>query len=300
LVELVALRVASDRPLRFGLIAGALIGTVGLAAEWAWSHVFMPIPWPGELLPQAAVLAFAMAIAGAMIGAWIGARLASDRIPRTRAQRYAGVAGAAAVAAMVAVALIRPADSGITATVALDTVQGPPQREVNATVTLDPPDAADDAKWLSGLSWQGGGLVLDEQLRRVGPGVYRTNEPLPVHGSWKTLIRRHEGSSLTAIPVFLPYDAAIPAEGVPAPPEFSREFVGEKEILQREVKSDAGAIWNVAYGVVILITLGFLSLVAWGLHRLAVTAERPQTGDSTTAAPSRPRSRAGRPASVVS
>ena len=45
-VEAVALRISSERPLAFGLWSGLGIGTVGLAAEWGWSHVWMPIPWP--------------------------------------------------------------------------------------------------------------------------------------------------------------------------------------------------------------------------------------------------------------
>ncbi|MGH2684928.1 MAG: hypothetical protein ACRDJP_05620, partial [Actinomycetota bacterium] len=49
LVELVAVAIAPARTLRFGLAAGAAIGTLGLAAEWWWSSVWMPIPWPAEL-----------------------------------------------------------------------------------------------------------------------------------------------------------------------------------------------------------------------------------------------------------
>ena len=37
LVELVAMRGLVNRPLAFGAAAGALIGTIGLAAEWGWS-----------------------------------------------------------------------------------------------------------------------------------------------------------------------------------------------------------------------------------------------------------------------
>ena len=44
IVELVALRVSTQRPLAFGAVAGLAIGTVGLAAEWAWSHIWMPLP----------------------------------------------------------------------------------------------------------------------------------------------------------------------------------------------------------------------------------------------------------------
>ena len=47
----------------------SLIGTVGLAAEWGWSHIWMPIPWPTEILPQVAALGLAAALAGSLIGA---------------------------------------------------------------------------------------------------------------------------------------------------------------------------------------------------------------------------------------
>ena len=62
IVELVALRVSVRRPLAFSLWCGALIGTVGLAAEWPWSGVF-PIPWPSELLPEGVLLGAGMALA---------------------------------------------------------------------------------------------------------------------------------------------------------------------------------------------------------------------------------------------
>ena len=75
-VEALAFRVLpSERPLAFGLWAGVGIGTVGLASEWAWSHVWMPLPWPSELFPEAALLGFAAAVSGALLGAWAGSRL---------------------------------------------------------------------------------------------------------------------------------------------------------------------------------------------------------------------------------
>ena len=87
-------------------------------------------------------------------------------------------------------------------------------------------------------AWQGGGLVVD-RLERVGPGRYRTTEPIPVHGNWKALVRLHAGNSLTALPVFLPEDKAIPAREVPATASFTRDFVPDHEILQREQKAAA-------------------------------------------------------------
>jgi hypothetical protein len=93
-----------------------------------------------------------------------------------------------------------------------------------------------------------------------------------VHGNWKSLIRLHNGNSLTAVPLFLPEDEAIPAKEVPAPAAFTREFIADHEILQREAKSSGGAITVLAYSVVALIALSLLALLAWGLHRVAAAA----------------------------
>jgi hypothetical protein len=299
IVELVALRISTREPVRFALVSGGLIGTVGLAAEWGWSHVFMPIPWPAELLPEGALLGFAMAIAGALVGAWIGARLGSDRIPRTRAQRWTGALGAVAIAALVGFGLLRSAEGGVSATVDLEPIPGDPGR-ADATVKLDPPDAADDAEWFHALSWQGGEPFVLDELEQVEPGVYRTTEPLPVDGTWKTLVRLHEGNSLTLLPVYLPADPAIPAEGVPATDGITREFVAEKEFLQREAKADPGPLSLVAYLTVVAITLGFLSLVAWGLHRLATAAEaRAPEEDAASKETTRPQPPVRRPAAVT-
>src|SRR4051812_32250810 len=98
-VELVALRIDTDRrPLAFGLAAGLGIGTIGLAGEWAWSHTWMPLAWPSELLPEGALLGFAAAVAGGLLGAWIGARLSIEPRARDRRLRSAALVGAAIVA----------------------------------------------------------------------------------------------------------------------------------------------------------------------------------------------------------
>jgi hypothetical protein len=300
IVELVAIWIPTRRPVNFALASGALIGTLGLAAEWGWSHAFMPLPWPGELLPEAAVLGFAMAIAGALAGSWIGARLASDRIPRTLGQRWAGALGAAAVAGLVGFGLLTSQDEGVSATLDLRATGAADAGTAEATVTLDPPNAGEDADWLHAISWQGGDKLVLDELEQVEPGVYRTTEPLPVDGTWKTLVRLHEDNSLTLLPVYLPADPAIPAEGVPASEGVTREFVAEKEFLQREAKADPGPLSLVAYLTVVAITLGFLSLVAWGLHRLAVAAEvRAPDEDASAKESTRPRPPVGRPAAVT-
>jgi hypothetical protein len=51
------------------------------------------------------------------------------------------------------------------------------------------------------------------QLERVREGVYRSTEPVPTGGTWKTLVRVHRDASMLSVPVFLSDDPAIPAKG---------------------------------------------------------------------------------------
>lgn len=269
LVELAALRGMSDRPLRFGALSGALIGTVGLAAEWGWSHLWMPLPWPDNLLPYAVPLSFVGAVAGGTIGALIGAALASDRIPRPRHAGVALLASAVVIAGVVGYGLQTSTAREASAQVILTDVRGGPDRTVSARVVLKPRDAADGAQWLTITAWQGGGLVLD-RLERVGPGVFRSTKPIPVHGNWKALLRLHRGDSLRAVPIYLPRDTAIPAREVPAGQSFTRSFVADKAILQREARDTSPWLSTIAYLSVLALALALLVGIALGLRRLAL------------------------------
>jgi hypothetical protein len=282
-VEAVALRVSAERPLAFGLWSGLGIGTAGLASEWAWSHFWMPIPWPASALAETVVAGLAIALAASLIGAWIGTRLSPEPGLRRRGLRLGACAGAATIAVATALALNTTAEQGVRAQVALHEVSGGPQREVSATVRLSPSDAAESARWFDVTAWQGGGLVVDP-LERIGPGTYRTTEPIPIGGDWKTMIRLHSGSSLTAVPIFLPRDAAIPAAEVPARARFTRGFVDETQLLQREKTGGSPALIALAYATVAGIALALLALLAWSLHRLAFPP-RPGVRRSRTKAP---------------
>ncbi len=273
-VEAAALLVVTRRPLAFGLTAGALMGTIGLAAEWGWSHVWMPLPWSVEILPETIVLGLGMAIAASLLGAWIGARLSADDLPyaETSHLRLPAVAAAVAIFAMLAYPLWTEPDSNVSAQVALTNVQGGPQRTVNATITLTPRDAADKANWLTITSWQGDGQLITDRLKRVSQGVYRSTQPVPVYGEWKTMVRLHVGRSIAGLPIYAPLDRAIPAPGVAAPARFERDFLSDRQLLQRELKPQTDWITNTAYGTVLVIALGLLAMLAWGLHRVGTTA----------------------------
>ena len=275
-VEAVALFVSTRRPLRFGFVAGVGIGTVGLAAEWAWSQLWMPLPWPQAAFPEAAIVGFAAAVAGATIGAWIGSHLSPEPLERSPLLRRAAVCSAAVLAALVVYGLYTPTEQGVSARVALHEVGGDSGgREVEATVRMDPPDAAADAEWFDVTAWQGGGLVV-APLQRTGPGVYRSTEPIPVYGNWKAMIRLHDGNSLTALPIYLPRDEAIPVGEVPAPAHFTRAFGDEHQMLQRESKGGHPLLTAIAYSTVAAITLSLLALLAWALHRLAAGPAAPR------------------------
>jgi hypothetical protein len=273
-VEAAALAIAvKQRPLAFGALSGVLIGTIGLAAEWGWSHVWMPLPWPSEMLGETIAFGLAMAIAASLLGAWIGARL-DDEIAYDRSLRPVALGSALAIFAMLAFPLFTSSLTGVRANVQLTTVTPGAQRTVNATVTLSPRNAADDAKWLTATAWQGGGRLVVDRLERVSEGVYRTNKAIPVHGKWKAMIRIHKGNSISALPLYAPRDTAIPIAGIAAPARFDRRFFSDKELLQREAKVQDDWVWNLGYGVVLALALALIAMLAWGIHRVAVTNGR--------------------------
>jgi hypothetical protein len=268
-VEGVALVVSTDRRLAYGLWCGLGIGTIGLASEWAWSHVWMPIAWSDELLPEGVLLGFPAAMAGALIGAWIGDRSAIEPRPGRRDLRIAALAGAAVVAAIVPYALQKPVQEGVVAQVTTADVRSGDERTVQATVRIDPPSAADGAEFVNVTAWQGDGLVVDALEPTGRPGEFRTTQPIPVHGNWKALVRLSRGDTLSSIPIFLPSDVALKAKEVPAAPRFERAFVAEYKILQREQKDAPTGLPLLGYSIVAAIALALLVLLAWGLHRLA-------------------------------
>ena len=289
-VEAVFLVLSQARPLTLAVWSGLGIGTVGLAAEWAWTNVWMPIPWNADLLPEGAVLGLLAAVAGSLVGAWVGERLASDELPRLRATRYGALAGALAIFAIVGFALQKPAQEGVTGQVTLADA-GPGQ--AIPTVRFDPPSAAEDTEFTTVTAWQGGGLAV-EPLEPTGEaGTYATDKPVPVGGDWKTIVRVSRGNTLSAMPIYLPVDPAIPAEGVPATAGFERPFVADHKILQREQKDAAGWLTAFAYLVVAAISFGLLVLIAWALHRLAVVAEAPAPAPESATERSSSASRVG-------
>ena len=101
---------------------------------------------------------------------------------------------------------------------------------------------------------------------------------------------------MLGLPVYMPEDTAIPAPKVPAKQSFTRPFVNDSELLQREQKPGVpGWLTTVAPLGVLVLALGFLAALAWGLSRLARrTAPRRLPGHGESPVCARLRSPPGR------
>src|SRR3954453_2907399 len=119
LVEASASLLLERGPLAFGAGAGLLIGTVGTAAEWAWSHAWMPLPWPSALLLEVAPATVLAGLAGGLIGPFIGGALRVRPQPFPRAARVVYPLGGLAVAGLIAFGLATSPAKGVQARVLL-------------------------------------------------------------------------------------------------------------------------------------------------------------------------------------
>ncbi|HEX2051298.1 MAG TPA: hypothetical protein VHJ34_11810 [Actinomycetota bacterium] len=265
-VEIVARWFPTRRPVAFGAVAGAAVGTVGLAAEWAWSHAWMTIPWPAALLPEGAVVGFVAAVSAGAAGGYVGRALCEPDAARRRTPAPAAVATAGAL--LVALAYPLPVSGAVdgSAAVTLEPVGGYDRRWVRATVELRPADLGRDALWLNVTAWQGGRSVV-VPLERAGD-AYVARAPIPVHGEWKALIRLHSGTSLSAVPLYLPRDDAIPAPEVPARERFARPFVLDERIVLREAKDVPAALTYAATGALTVLVAAWVAALVYGLRRL--------------------------------
>jgi len=208
----------------------------------------------------------------------------SERSPLVWTQKLAALGAGVLLMAVIGWNLPMPESGPSSATVALRDVQSGPDREVEATVHVEPPGSVDDPEFFNVTAWQGGGSVV-APLERIGPDVYRTTDPVPVHDFWKANIRLQQGGGLTAVPIYLPEDRAIPAEEVPAQASVMREFRPDLEVLQRERKEGvSGFLTAGAYLTVLAIAFGLFALLVWTLLR--ADSVRPELARRAVRAPS--------------
>ena len=268
-------------PLRIGLVAGLLVGTVGFAAEYAWSHAVMPYPWSPALLGEGLPTAILAGLAGGTLGALLGAGL-RGQLPVRRTRRIAALGAAATLVLLGANALWISEPEGIRAQVELTPVASSDGREAIVSARFEPADAVRDPEWLAALSWQGGGIVV-RNLREVGDGLWRTDGPVPLHGDWKAGLRLQQGRTLVALPLYLPREPEIPTPGVTRPERFTATFGSDVSVMQTERRDYApGWLWTPAALLMLLACGLFIAALALGIARVTAP-EEPRS-----ARPSRP------------
>ena len=245
------------QPVRRAVVAGALVGSVGLAVEWAWTSVWGWHPWNATLFPGVAI-ALLIAIPGAIVGLAMGRGF--SRVETVTPTRLVAACGAAIVLLLV---LPFPRhDVDATATIATERVA---PGVVDVEVAVDPAFGSTD--WAEVLAWQGGHMDAIA-LESTGAGTYRTVDPVPVGGEWKTLVRFARKDVMVAAPVFMPKDPAIGASEVPVVPQRETNLVRDTELLLREAKE--GPTWPalVAYGGIAAVALAWLSALVFAFLRI--------------------------------
>lgn len=274
-IEALALTPLLKRPIVFGLVSGLGAATVGLWLESLWIGAVYHYPWPTSMWVEALAMAVPVAILAGGCGALVGIVLTGQRLPRRAIGIGMVVLAVLAIGGATANGLRHTVPESASATMTLtDLPSDTGQRMVSADIQITPANlVSDNPEWVSILAWQGGlanhrGLVIDN-LERLGPGHYRSTQPIPAWGSWKTLLRVHDARLLTAVPIYLAADPGIGAKEVPALASTTRPFVQEVTILQRERNPDTPEVlWTVGGLVVLGCTLILIGALTWGAGRL--------------------------------
>ncbi|WP_217161226.1 hypothetical protein [[Mycobacterium] fortunisiensis] len=274
-VELIALTPLVKRPILFGAVGGLGVATVGLWLESLWIGAVYHYPWPVSMWGEALSMAIPVAVGMGLCGALLALVLTGQPLPRPAVGISIVVLTVLVIGGAVANGLRTEVPQNASATITLtDLPERDGQRWVSADVRLSPDHlVSDDPEWVSILAWQGGlanqhGLVIN-RLEQVGPGHYRSTQPIPVSGSWKTLLRVQDGTTMAGVPIYLPADPGIGATETPALSSSSREFVQEITILQRERNLDHPTwLYNVASLVVLVCTLILIAGLSWGAGRI--------------------------------
>jgi hypothetical protein len=155
------------------------------------------------------------------------------------------------------------------------------------TATLSPADAADDAYWFQASGWQGGGLELGEMEPTGEPGQFRSDQPMPIDGLWKTILRLHRGAEMMAAPIYLPQDEEIGEQEIPAV-DRTVAFSSEREFLLRETTEGNGWLSPVVHGLLASVCAVWAAAFVVAVRHLSGAGGRPPRATPVTAASAAP------------
>lgn len=282
LIELLALTRVKHKPLVFGAVGGLLIGTIGSVTELLWVGLVFPFPWHQGMWLEGLAMTVPVAIFSGLCGALFALGL-RGQLPSRRSCRAIVVGAVLVAAAATANGLYASVPKDASATMALTKTTVAGQQQVTATVTVIPADLISaHPTWVQITAWQGGGAgVVTDALRRTGDNTWESTKAVPIGAQWKTLLRVQDGRMLTAVPIFLPADAPLKAKEVPATASFTRSFVPEITILQRErTTGTPGWIWGVANLIVLLCSLAIIGGTAATTARISSSIAKQEAADA--------------------
>lgn len=263
-------------PVRFGAIAGPLTGLACFAWMYAYSQVAMPNPYTTAIIAEGLPSAILAGLAGGLLGALLGAGMRGD-LPVRAVRRPAAIGAAGILVVLGANALWTVTPRDVRADVTLTPVPGP-AGERHAIVTARiPGDVARNPQWRAVTSWQGGG-TLTRRMEEIAPGVYRSNGPVPLYGTWKSAMRMNSGRAMLSLPLHLPREPSIPTPGVTRPERFTATFMTDHEVMQTERRDYVpGWLWTPAALLMLAFCGAFITALAIGIAR--ASHDDPSGGD---------------------
>jgi NAD(P)-dependent dehydrogenase (short-subunit alcohol dehydrogenase family) len=267
----IAFALTRKRSVLVQALASGLAVTLGLSTEWAWTHVWGRHPWGRALLPGIAVAAVA-AFAAAMLGTAAGRTLRG-----TRPGLPAPLLWVSFLAVVGTLVLPFPRHNSTATATVRTTPAG--DRLTHVSVTLDDPSVAEDPNWFETFAWQGGGLVRSPMVRVGDTAEWRTADPVPYGGSWKTMVRLANDDVLVAAPVAFPRDEEIGAEEIPLVAERTVPLTRDTKLLMREARAGTSAVpATVAYTVLALFAALWISSIAMAFRSKRLRRPDPVDG----------------------
>jgi hypothetical protein len=260
-------------PLATGILCGAAIGTLGLASEWGWSHLFGRQPWEAVMFPGiwiAVAMAFAASIAGLAMGRVLG------RQP-LRMPAAAVALAVAGIPLLLALGLPRhTADVHARMTVlprgearqAVDRDGFPAvEQDVMVDMQVSPAETAATADIFRLSSWQGG-ATHNVALVPEGGGHFRAATTVPTGASWKTIAVLMRRDVVMVTPVFMPDDREYNLDAIQVKGTQDVAFVAGDKMLLREAHDGAPTVRLLAYAGFFLVVGVWVGAIILGLVRL--------------------------------
>jgi hypothetical protein len=248
-VELVARVVGTDNRVRFAVVSGLGVATLGFAGDYWWNANHAYQPWNTNLLPDALVFGVIVGVASALL-ATAFARAAGHQndvaaIPRP-------VLAVAGLTVLVCLALPMPRHTG----------------DVTGAVSItDRAGGYAKVAFFQAGAWAGGGLDL-ANMHKVGPGRYVSEHRIPVSGGWKAMLRLHRGGEMMAIAIHLPGDPELHKPELLATNR-TMAFQPEPKYLLREQHSGNNLFKNGVYTLLTGVMAMWIAAFAVAVGKIA-------------------------------